>query len=143
MMNLLRFTVLLIMMGMGVGCESKRPGELQVYSVKGQATFNGEPMAYLVLTFYPADQPVRSARVSRAYADADGRFEVTTYELNDGMPLGDYNVILWWPEGKRNPSDLETGDEPDRLKRAYNDPEKSTIQFTVKPETNTFQLKLP
>lgn len=125
------------------GCSEERPGELPVYPVQGQGTFKGKPMSYLILTFYPVGVPLREARLSRAYADAEGRFQMTTYELNDGMPEGEYTVVLWWPEEERDPTDLETGNEPDRLKRMYNDPTKSKIRFTVKPEPNTFDIKLP
>lgn len=125
------------------GCSKKRPGELPVYPVKGRATHKGQPMSCAVITFYPVNEPVAQARKSRAYADRDGYYELTTYELKDGAPEGEYFVIFWWPEKERDPTALETGNEVDRLKHAYTDPNNPKFRFTVKPEPNTIDITIP
>jgi hypothetical protein len=125
------------------GCAAKRPGELPVYPVKGRATYKGAPMSGAVITFFPAGQPAAKALKSRAYADKDGYYELTTYELKDGAPEGEYAAVLWWPDKERGPDDLETGSEVDRLRRAYDSPEKPKLRFTVKPEPNTIDITLP
>jgi hypothetical protein len=125
------------------GCAKKRPGELPVYPVKGRATYKGEPMACAAITFFPAGQPAAKALKSRAYADKDGYYELTTYEFKDGAPQGEYDVVLWWPDKYRDPDELETGNEVDRLKRAYDNPGKPKLRFAVKPEPNTIDITLP
>jgi hypothetical protein len=47
-----------------------------------------------VLRFDPADPEVRETRESIGYLEDDGTFQVMTYEGGDGVPLGDYKVVL-------------------------------------------------
>jgi hypothetical protein len=126
------------------GCGKKaRPGELPVYPVKGQVTYKGEPMPFAVVTFFPAGQPFAQALKSRATADRDGHYQLTTYERNDGVPEGEYSVILYVPPKEPDPYELEAPNQPDRLKRAYLDPAKTRLRFTVRPEPNQIDIKLP
>ncbi|VTR92387.1 Uncharacterized protein OS=Singulisphaera acidiphila (strain ATCC BAA-1392 / DSM 18658 / VKM B-2454 / MOB10) GN=Sinac_3752 PE=4 SV=1 [Gemmata massiliana] len=126
------------------GCgKKKRPGELPVYSVKGRVTHKGEPMPFAVVTFWPANQQFVPAMKSRATADKDGNYELTTYELNDGVPEGEYAVILYVPLKQPDPYELEGPNPPDRLNHAFYDPAKSKLRFTVRPEPNTIDIKLP
>ncbi|AWM39954.1 hypothetical protein GobsT_16500 [Gemmata obscuriglobus] len=125
------------------GCGSKRPGEVPVYPVKGRVTFRGEPMPHAVVTFYPLGQPFAQALKCRANADPDGNYRLTTYELNDGAPEGEYGVILYVPPAPPEPHALEVPNPPDRLKGAYLDPAKSKLRYTVRPEPNTINIDLP
>lgn len=126
------------------GCAKKgRPGEKPVYPVKGRLTHKGEPMPYAVVTFYPAGEPFAPALKSRATADQDGYYELTTYDLKDGAPEGDYGVVLYWPVKPPDPNNLEAPNPPDRLGHAYSDPAKSKLRFTVRPEPNAIDIKLP
>jgi hypothetical protein len=125
------------------GCAEKRPGEVPVYPVKGRVTFKGEPMPHAVVTFFPVGQPFAQALKSRATADADGYYELTTYELKDGAPEGEYGVTLYVPPAPPEPYALEVPNPPDRLKHAYLDPTKSKLRFAVRPEENTIDITLP
>ena len=125
------------------GCSEKRPGELPVYTVQGRVTFQGKPMPYAVVTFFPIDQPFAQALKPRATADENGFYELTTYELEDGAPEGDYGVILYVPPTPPDPYELEVPNPPDRLKHAYLNPTKSKLRFTVRPEPNTIDINLP
>ncbi|HEY1068149.1 MAG TPA: hypothetical protein VGE52_18645 [Pirellulales bacterium] len=130
---------------LSTGCKKTRPNELTVYPVKGRVTHNGEPMSHAILTFYPADKEFSSALKSRASADAEGNFVLTTYELNDGAPAGEYKLVLYWPVDPPGPFDLEQPNPPDRLKHQYSDPVKTKLKTTyvVKAEPTTLDVKLP
>jgi hypothetical protein len=129
---------------LAAGCgEKKRPGELPVYPVTGRVTFKGQPMAFAVVTFWRADQPFAQALKSRATADKEGNFTLTTYDLNDGMPEGEYAAVLYVPLKEPEPYELEPPNPPDRLKHAYIDPAKSKLRYTIRPEPNTIEIKLP
>ncbi len=125
------------------GCAKKRPGEVPVYPVKGRVTYKGEPMPHAVVTFFPAGQPFAQALKPRATADEDGYYELTTYELKDGAPEGEYGVIVYVPPTPPEPYTLEVPNPPDRLKHAYLDPAKSKLRFMVRPEPNTIDINLP
>ena len=137
------FVVVVCAFVVSAGCGKKRPGELPVYPVKGQVTFKGEPMPYAIVTFYPTGQPFAQALKSRATADENGYYQLTTYELNDGAPEGEYGVVLYVPPTKPDPYELEVPNPPDRLKHAYLLPAKSKLRFTVRPEPNVIDIKLP
>jgi hypothetical protein len=125
------------------GCSEKRPGEVPVYPVKGRVTFQGKPMPYAVVTFFPTGQPFAQALKPRATADENGFYELTTYELKDGAPDGEYGVILYVPPTPPDPYALEPPNPPDRLKNAYLDPTKSKLRFTVRAEPNKIDINLP
>lgn len=142
----MRVRVLLLVGGLLItsGCGKKtRPGELPVYPVKGRVTYKGEPMPFAVITFYPADQPFATALKSRATADKDGYYELTTYERNDGAPEGQYGAVLYVPLKEPDPYELEVANPPDRLKHAYLLPAKSKLRYTVRAEPNNIDITLP
>ncbi len=140
-----RFVLLIALaLAPAAGCGKKaRPGEKPVYPVTGRVTYKGDPMPHAVVTFYPAGGAFAPALKSRATADADGVYTLTTYELNDGAPAGEYGVVLYIPVTPPDPNNLEAPNPPDRLKHAYSDPAKSKLKFTVKPEPNTIDITLP
>jgi hypothetical protein len=65
---------------------------------------------------------------SMAYTEGDGKFSFTTYELGDGVPVGDYTVLIYW--GEMNMVSKQYGG-PDKLKNKYRDPTKSPIKLKV------------
>ncbi len=100
-----------------------------VYPVQGRLTYGGQPMDGAVVTFHPAD--TRQAVVRRAHgtADAQGEYRLTTYTRDDGAPMGEYVVTIYWPSPRTanssaaNPNDREDSVlPPDRLRGKYADP---------------------
>ena len=139
-----RVTIILaVALSACTGCGKSRPGELPVYPVKGHVTYKGEPMPFAVVTFYPANEPFGQALKSRATADQDGNYRLTTYELGDGAPEGEYGVVLYVPPKQPDPYELEGPNPADKLKHAYIYPAKSKLRYTVRPEPNVFDIKLP
>ena len=71
-----------------------------------------------------------------AYTDAEGKFKITTYNLGDGAPVGDYNLCFYW-EGTRKVTLLDIPDEPQldpvatKFNTKYGDPGRSEHQATV------------
>lgn len=94
------------------------------------------------------EQPATGARVSLVPLDrtstarpqgtvgADGGFELSTYELHDGVPTGRYTVMITWPGP--NPRSNGKGDEelqgPDRLAGRYSNPNASAWEVEVRAE---------
>ena len=124
-------------------CKQYTVMEVKRGILPGRVTFKGEPMPFAVITFFPKDKPFAQALKARATADRDGVFKLTTYELNDGAPEGEYGVILYVPLSEPDPLALEVPNPPDKLKHAYLDPAKSKLSFVVKAEPNTIDIALP
>ena len=115
------------------GCEPSN--EKAVYPVKGQLFVRSQPAEGALIILSPADGADPSgwtAGYPRAVASADGSFQISTYEDNDGAPAGEYIVLVQWrkPVSGSMPSDPET-EVPDRLGGRYMDPQASKLRATV------------
>lgn len=74
------------------GCNDGRP---PLYPASGSVVFsNGAPVRNATIEFVPAT-PGPSPR---ALVDAEGRFELGTYEPRDGAPAGAYRVVVAQPQ---------------------------------------------
>lgn len=102
-----------------------------VHRVSGKVTFRGEP-AEGVRVIFVAHQPIEERHFNcEVYTGADGSFQCTTYQEGDGLPAGDYNVWMVWPE---EPNDDDRSLEVDRLEGRYSG--VPLFQFTVKVGEN-------
>jgi hypothetical protein len=59
--------------------------------VSGTVTLNGQPVDGASVQFVPADG---SGRQASGGTDKDGKFQLTTYENNDGAMPGEYKVVV-------------------------------------------------
>lgn len=115
-----------------IGCQ--QPGyeweERPVFPVEGQVLIRGRPQPGVQVTFHPLDQS--QAGRPRGVTDAEGRFRLRTYTVDDGAPAGEYAVTLYWPV-PRTPAQEADSELPtsDRLKRRYADPGNSGLRATV------------
>ena len=59
------------------------------YAVTGTVTLRGQPLAGAAVTFVPTGQDGEAAS---AITDADGKYELTTWDAGDGARPGQYRV---------------------------------------------------
>jgi hypothetical protein len=75
----------------------------------------------------------------------DGSFRVSTYEANDGLPVGDYKVTITWHKTQVLMGE-EKPEGPDLLRGKYADPKKTRLVARVTSnglEQSRFVLELP
>lgn len=111
-----------------LGCSGEDPNRKETVPVSGQVTVKGEAAEGVMLTFVPVGgidkaQPT----VTTALTDKDGKFKASTYDVGDGVPLGDYTVTIKWPKLNK----MSMAFEGDLLKGKYDDPQKSPYELTV------------
>jgi hypothetical protein len=118
-------------------------GHVQTFPVSGQVLVKGKPAEGAFVVFHPKGGSDKDKAVPRPYAttNADGQFQMTTYEEEDGAPAGSYRVsIVWRPVPK---SRLEA-EGPDRLHGKYSNPASSGLDVEVSKDPSTvlkpFQL---
>jgi hypothetical protein len=118
-------------------------GRAPTFPVSGQVLVNGKPAEGAFVVFHPKDGGEKEKNVPRPYAttNAEGKFQLTTYEEEDGAPAGNYRVsVVWRPVPK---SRLEA-EGPDKLKGKYSNPATSGLDAEISkaPETalKPFQL---
>lgn len=102
------------------------------YPARGTILINGQaPVGAVVELRAAAESPdVRNSR-PWAIVQADGSYELSTYERGDGAPAGDYKLTVRWPPDVNQPS------MADRLAGAYANAKKSPWTVTVRAADNT------
>lgn len=125
------------------GCGS-RPKHVPVHSARGQILFEGQPTPNAFIALHPLDNPDKDVPHPTAYADAEGRFALSTYGANDGAPAGEYAVtVVWWaPASAKN---VQEGDDIAALNRLpvrYSDPKSSELRARITEGNNELTLQL-
>jgi len=116
------------LLAMLAGC---RDGPQATYSVTGELTIRGKPAEGADLRFYEIRG--RTPGMARPYAttDSDGRFTVSTYGMNDGAPVGEYQVSVSWKGPLRGASPDQRDAMPELLPPRFADPTTSGIQVRI------------
>jgi hypothetical protein len=99
-----------------------------VVRVTGSFFFNGQPAAGARVAFHPSRDPNDRGLSPQGVVAADGSFQLTTYEANDGAPPGEYFITVYWPEPGR---DDDVTVHPDRLGGRYADPKSTPLTRTI------------
>jgi len=118
------WTVFALACFLATGCGSSAP---QVYPVRGEVFFNGQPANGAAVHFHPLEKEKRSPAF--ATVKDDGSFQLSTHVTNDGAAAGDYVVTLTWNSEKKVENEIIIG--PDRLGDRYSKPEKSNLKATI------------
>jgi len=119
-----------------VSCNRNNYGEHPPYPTTGQFLVNGQPAGDALIVFHPVEEWGRSI-VPQAWTDADGRFVLSTYAMDDGAPAGDYRVVVEWPAYH---SGRSIG--PDRLGGKFAKRETSQLKAHVDKGTNELPFNL-
>lgn len=86
-----------------------------------------------VVTFHPVGPEVDQRKSTPwAVVNADGTYQLQTYETGGGAPAGDYRVTIKWPWDVKDLSQAMS----DRLGKAYSKPADSQWKFTIAKEDN-------
>jgi hypothetical protein len=120
------------------GCGAS--GDVEVYPVKGQVTFNGKPMVGGgSIAFYPVG--AQEGKAAGGFINEDGTYELTTYDDGDGSMPGEFRVIVTQvtvkegaptADGERAPAaSISTVAEADRIPSIYSDPYNSPLTARV------------
>ena len=130
------------------GCNSegsrKRP---QLAKVKGTITYNGKPVRSAAVNFMMEGSP----RAASGVTDDNGNFQLTTFDTNDGAPIGTHKVtvtqINLQTAVNMTPLELATKGPPPPPKNGlipakYLEMKTSPLQFTVEPGQNQKEIVL-
>lgn len=128
--------------------------------MSGTVTFQGQPAPDVQVTFHPSEEETETPRNASGVTDADGHYQLTTINTNDGAVPGQYVVTFFKPEASggevmdpENPgeaydaamqaaSDVSTMVEstiPGKYADPATSPEKRTV---VAGQDNSFDFQL-
>lgn len=118
-------------------CGKSDDGRTPVYPVTGKVVVNGEPANNAQVFLHPQDASLKLFPHGRV--DSDGSFQLSTYELNDGAPAGDYRVTIVWQDPAPPGSAPDAPQGPDRLKGNYRDVARSKLRAQVEEQANELE----
>ena len=131
-----------MIISIAAGC-SQGPSRVPVFPVQGTIAYQGKPAAGAIVILHPQGESTKTHMKARGKSDVDGMFRLTTYDLEDGAPAGDYIVTLYWPVA-RPPGALDLDDGPDRLAGRYLDIKTPLTRLTIRPEPTVLPpIKIP
>ena len=119
------------------GCGAGKPAWEHVFTTTGSLTYDGKPIEGAVLVFTPKDESVPAKVRPMARTDASGHFEVGTYDIADGAPEGDYDVVVTWTPLVKHAGGASPG--PNRLPPRY--ASNATSKLTVHVNSDDTQLE--
>ncbi|HEV7280587.1 MAG TPA: hypothetical protein VGN57_10310 [Pirellulaceae bacterium] len=114
----------------------------------GEVRWQGKPVAGVRITLHPtgaATPPAGDLRPSGT-SEANGTFSLSTYEIGDGAPVGEWKVTAVWPDPDfkpRTPEEIEaasgaSGDsKPDKLRGKFATPVDSFWLITIAEGVNS------
>jgi hypothetical protein len=129
--------VLVLLAASGVSCSSANG--VRLYPVRGQVLYRGRPVAGAMVVLHPLGQTAAGQK-PLAYADAEGRFGLTTDRPGDGVPAGEYAVTVERREKTR--SGAEKVRARNLLPARYSKPETSGLRCRVQEGPTELSLNL-
>ena len=145
-----------------VGCGGSGSDRPELVPVKGTVTFKDSPVEGATVTFFNANSP----RSASGITDAAGKFQLTTFDTNDGAVPGEHTVTISKVEasadapmsGGMSPEQIQAKmkEQVDRMKgnltesaakttlpAKYADPKTSgETRTVVKGDANDFKFQL-
>jgi hypothetical protein len=119
-------------LALALGCNSSSPHVIEnqkpVHPVKGKLTVAGKPAGGAFVLLVPVKEAAENPDPRpRATTAEDGTFALSTYGENDGAPVGEYIVTVYWED---------TDTQADKLKERYRNAANSKLRATVKEGSN-------
>ncbi|RCS41322.1 carboxypeptidase regulatory-like domain-containing protein [Bremerella cremea] len=107
---------------------------IETFPVAGTVQINGVPARGALIRFWPKQEQagVKYPITPSGRVDAQGNYQLTSYEGPDGAPPGDYSITITWPDPDwRPPGGGMPPPPPDRLQGKFADQSNAIRDFTV------------
>ena len=133
---------LVVIMTSGCGSAPK------MVDAEGTLLVDQKPAEGATVMLFPKSSSARF--VSTGATGPDGKFRLIT-DLKPGVPVGEYDVTVVWPDPSINPSLVQrmqelTDEAPDLLKGKYSNRSESGLSADIKKDTKelpVLQLTIP
>lgn len=114
-----------------IGCKKKEEGII-LTPVTGTLLIDGQAHERVAVRCRAAGGDTSTIRnISQCFTDKDGKFSISTTFEGDGLPAGEYVLLVQW--GKLLGISMRY--DGDKLNGKYNDPKTPAKTFTVKSGT--------
>jgi hypothetical protein len=106
-----------------------------LYPVSGTVTFKGQPAGGAAVFFHRQGSDPMNEHAIMGIVGDDGYFTLVCGPLGEGVPPGDYDVLIQWRQDLNQAKGLARKAR-DRLKGRYADSKRPRFHAVVKAETN-------
>lgn len=133
-----RACLVVLLIAAGCGRSDVRPVTgPEPYPVTGQVLVDGNPAEGVHVTFVPAGQGSKTSKSAVGVTDREGVFFLSTYNPDDGAPVGKYKVALSWVKWIDKTSSIhDQPPEAEQLPRKYQLPDQSGLIADVREGEN-------
>jgi hypothetical protein len=114
-------------------------GSAARYPVQGQVLVGDQPVADAMVVFHPQFETPPGQPKPLGITDAEGKFQLTTLQANDGALPGDYRITVELRQERLSGEEL-VRDGPNLLPAKYAKAETTPFAFTVGKQTNEVPL---
>jgi hypothetical protein len=113
---------------------------LPPHPTRGQVLVDGQPAQGVNVRFVPVEGVSEENPAASGRTDEEGNFELSTYNRGDGVPAGEYKVLLSWVK-ILDPSLREEDQPPEaqRLPWKYQDPKHTELKVTIEEGSNELE----
>ena len=124
---------LLFLVGSLISCGGGDENRVPVLPVKGRVLLDAEPAVGAYVEFIQKNPIAATKNISpTSSVDENGNFLLSTYALGDGVPEGDYHVLVRWPTPDEM-TELDTYPENwEYLREVYGDLENPRLEATIR-----------
>ena len=116
-------------------------GRKPLSPVEGQVFFEGKPAEGAMVILHPLEKDLPERPLGNV--DQDGAFKLTTYNLNDGAPPGNYAATVIWMKETEYRGVVESVEEVpssvNLLPARYADPKASKLRVEIKEGANQLE----
>jgi len=113
-----------------------------VYVVEGKFLVQDQPASNASVALHPVQSKSSNLICPVGITQADGSFRLTSFNLHDGAPAGEYVATVLWHDPSRPVDECECIKlaDHDLLYGKYLDAETSALRVTVLPRQNQITL---
>jgi hypothetical protein len=136
---MIRQTLLLVfVLGFLTGCNDKP----KTYPVTGTVKFaDGTPLVGGTVEFRNITDDIAKQVNARGEIGPDGKYQLTTFQPNDGAITGEHQVCVF-PPAQEVPGNFSSEPPPNPLQRKFLAYETSELKFSVKTEPNVYDINV-
>lgn len=110
----------------------------EVHPVRGIVTFQNQAATKAVVVLRPVEPGPLKEVLPHGEVGPDGTFQIGTFAIADGAPVGEYTVTITWPEVQPEPGGGEVSGG-DRLLGRYSDPRRSKWKVHIREGNNQLE----
>ena len=134
---------LLFLVGSLISCGGGDENRVPVLPVKGRVLLDAEPAVGAYVEFIQKNQSSATKNISpTSSVDDNGDFLLSTYAIGDGIPEGNYDVLVRWPTPDEM-TEVDTYPENwEYLREVYGDSENPRLEAKIQKPSEDEDIKI-